>query len=66
MISVTMVIKLMPVSALKINDQMIGFGHWEYDFKGYNDEANGSRGNKTRLAYAGLVMLPISRTCVFQ
>ncbi len=33
---------------------MIGFGHWEYDFKGYNDEANGSRGNKTRLAYAGL------------
>ncbi|ETJ00454.1 MAG: hypothetical protein Q610_ECBC00129G0001, partial [Escherichia coli DORA_B_14] len=23
----------------------IGFGHWEYDFKGYNDEANGSRGN---------------------
>ncbi|WP_412216232.1 hypothetical protein [Veillonella nakazawae] len=23
---------------------MIGFGHWEYDFKGYNDEANGSRG----------------------
>lgn len=38
----------------QINDQMIGFGHWEYDFKGYNDEANGSRGNKTRLAYAGL------------
>ena len=33
---------------------MTGFGHWEYDFKGYNDEANGSRGNKTRLAYAGL------------
>ncbi|MDZ9019230.1 porin, partial [Escherichia coli] len=28
----------------QINDQMIGFGHWEYDFKGYNDEANGSRG----------------------
>ena len=27
----------------QINDQMIGFGHWEYDFKGYNDEANGSR-----------------------
>jgi len=23
---------------------MIGFGHWEYDFKGYNDEANCSRG----------------------
>ncbi len=21
----------------QINDQMIGFGHWEYDFKGYND-----------------------------
>lgn len=38
----------------QINDQMIGFGHWEYDFKGYNDEANGSRDNKTRLAYAGL------------
>ncbi|EFA4827076.1 hypothetical protein E0M66_15025, partial [Escherichia coli] len=38
----------------QINDQIVGFGHWEYDFKGYNDEANGSRGNKTRLAYAGL------------
>lgn len=20
---------------------MIGFGYWEYDFKGYNDEVNG-------------------------
>ncbi|GCS51904.1 lipoprotein [Escherichia coli] len=27
-----------------MNDQMIGFGHWEYEFKGYNDEANGSSG----------------------
>lgn len=44
----------------QINDQMIGFGHWEYDFKGYNDEANGSRGNKTRLAYAGLKLVNLA------
>lgn len=29
---------------------MIGFGHWEYDFKGYNDEANGSRGKNLLLS----------------
>ncbi|MTH46025.1 porin OmpC [Intestinirhabdus alba] len=38
----------------QINDQLTGFGQWEYEFKGNNDEANGTRGNKTRLAFAGL------------
>ena len=34
----------------QINDQMTGFGHWKYDFKGYNDEANGSRGKNLWLS----------------
>ena len=38
----------------QINDQLTGFGQWEYEFKGNNDEANGNEGNKTRLAFAGL------------
>ncbi|MCK8153464.1 porin OmpC [Citrobacter amalonaticus] len=38
----------------QINDQLTGFGQWEYEFKGNNDEANGNKGNKTRLAFAGL------------
>ncbi|BDG84630.1 hypothetical protein TUM20903_21720 [Citrobacter koseri] len=38
----------------QINDQLTGFGQWEYEFKGNNDESNGTKGNKTRLAFAGL------------
>ncbi|MRS88955.1 porin OmpC [Enterobacteriaceae bacterium RIT714] len=38
----------------QINDQLIGYGQWEYEFKGNNDESNGDDGNKTRLAFAGL------------
>ncbi|MGG5837629.1 MULTISPECIES: porin OmpC [Enterobacteriaceae] len=38
----------------QINDQMTGYGQWEYEFKGNNDESNGDKGNKTRLAFAGL------------
>ncbi|CAM6260933.1 MULTISPECIES: porin OmpC [Citrobacter] len=38
----------------QINDQLTGFGQWEYEFKGNNSESNGTKGNKTRLAFAGL------------
>ena len=38
----------------QINDQLTGYGQWEYEFKGNRSEAQGSDGNKTRLAYAGL------------
>jgi outer membrane porin protein LC len=38
----------------QINDQLTGFGQWEYEFKGNRSESQGSDGNKTRLAFAGL------------
>ncbi|MGB3253639.1 porin OmpF [Buttiauxella gaviniae] len=39
----------------KINDQLTGFGQWEYNFQGNNSEgADAQAGNKTRLAFAGL------------
>ena len=38
----------------QINDQMTGYGQWEYEFKGNRSESQGSDGNKTRLAFAGL------------
>ncbi|WP_436859624.1 porin OmpC [Citrobacter tructae] len=38
----------------QINDQLTGFGQWEYEFKGNNAESTGTKGNKTRLAFAGL------------
>ncbi len=38
----------------QINDQLTGFGQWEYEFKGNNAESTGNKGNKTRLAFAGL------------
>ncbi|AGE94599.1 porin OmpC [Citrobacter farmeri] len=38
----------------QINDQLTGFGQWEYEFKGNNTESDGTKGNKTRLAFAGL------------
>lgn len=37
----------------QINDQLVGFGQWEYDFKGHNPESS-TKGDKTRLAFAGL------------
>ncbi|WP_340532304.1 porin OmpC [Escherichia coli] len=38
----------------QINDQLTGFGQWEYEFKANKTEEQGSAGNKTRLAFAGL------------
>lgn len=38
----------------QINDQMTGYGQWEYEFKGNRSESQGADGNKTRLAFAGL------------
>jgi len=38
----------------QINDQLTGFGQWEYEFKGNRSESQGADGNKTRLAFAGL------------
>lgn len=37
----------------QINDQLVGFGQWEYEFKGHNPEST-SKGDKSRLAFAGL------------
>lgn len=36
----------------QINDQLTGYGRWEAQFSGNNDESNSSQ--KTRLAFAGL------------
>ncbi|WP_312229070.1 porin OmpF [Pseudescherichia sp.] len=39
----------------QINDQLTGYGQWEYNFQGNNSEGGDAQsGNKTRLAYAGL------------
>ncbi|EET7735121.1 porin OmpC [Escherichia coli] len=38
----------------QINDQLTGFGQWEYQFSGNKTESDGADGNKTRLAFAGL------------
>ncbi|EHG5999272.1 porin OmpC [Escherichia fergusonii] len=38
----------------QINDQLTGFGQWEYEFKGNRTESQGSDKDKTRLAFAGL------------
>lgn len=38
----------------QINDQLTGFGQWEYEFKGNRAESQGSSADKTRLAFAGL------------
>ncbi|WP_342321268.1 porin OmpF [Kosakonia sp. BYX6] len=40
----------------KINDQLTGYGQWEYHFQGSNSEGgtDALNGNKTRLAFAGL------------
>ncbi|HFZ8995263.1 TPA: porin OmpF [Citrobacter freundii] len=40
----------------QINDQLTGYGQWEYNFQGNNSEGgdDAQNGNKTRLAFAGL------------
>ncbi|MGG7447936.1 porin OmpF [Kosakonia oryzendophytica] len=39
----------------KINDQLTGYGRWEYNFQGNNSEGSDAQtDNKTRLAFAGL------------
>jgi len=39
----------------QINDQLTGYGQWEYQFNGNNSEGSDAQdGNKTRLAFAGL------------
>ncbi|MGG7246783.1 porin [Escherichia coli] len=38
----------------QINDQLTGFGKWEYQFSGKKAESEGAASNKTRLAFAGL------------
>ncbi|EJF29407.1 MULTISPECIES: porin OmpF [Enterobacteriaceae] len=39
----------------QINSQLTGYGQWEYNFQGNNSEgADAQKGNKTRLAFAGL------------
>lgn len=38
----------------QINENILGYGKWEYHAKLSNSEAEGSTGNKTRLAYAGI------------
>ncbi|EBM5320491.1 porin OmpC [Salmonella enterica] len=38
----------------QINDQLTGYGQWEYNVQANNDEDNGTKGNATRLAFAGL------------
>ena len=38
----------------QINDQLTGFGRFEHQFNGSNAENQGTSGDKTRLAFAGL------------
>ncbi|HIC6967223.1 porin OmpC [Salmonella enterica] len=38
----------------QINDQLTGYGQWEYNIQANHDEDNGTKGNATRLAFAGL------------
>ncbi|ECL4815879.1 porin OmpC [Salmonella enterica] len=38
----------------QINDQLTGYGQWEYNIQANHDEDNGTEGNATRLAFAGL------------
>ncbi|MFL9144762.1 porin OmpC [Escherichia coli] len=38
----------------QINNQLTGFGQWEYEFKGNHAESQGATGDRTRLAFAGL------------
>ncbi|EGY1555651.1 porin OmpC [Salmonella enterica] len=38
----------------QINDQLTGYGQWEYNIQANHDEDNGTKGNATHLAFAGL------------
>ncbi|WP_100223005.1 porin OmpC [Edwardsiella tarda] len=38
----------------QINSELTGYGQWEYNFQANNSESNGTKGNKTRLGFAGL------------
>ena len=38
----------------QINSELTGYGQWEYNFQANNTESNGTKGNKTRLGFAGL------------
>ncbi|ECQ8983247.1 porin OmpC [Salmonella enterica subsp. enterica] len=38
----------------QINDQLTGYGQWEYNIQANHDEDNGTKDNATRLAFAGL------------
>lgn len=38
----------------QINDQLTGYGQWEYNVQANHDEAQGTTGTKTRLGFAGL------------
>jgi len=38
----------------KINDDITGYGQWEYNVQANNAENQGDKGNKTRLGFAGL------------
>lgn len=38
----------------QINDQLTGYGQWEYNIQANNDEDSETKGNATRLAFAGL------------
>ncbi len=38
----------------KVNDQLTGYGQWEYDIQANRPESAGPKGNVTRLGFAGL------------
>ena len=38
----------------QITDQLIGYGQWEYNVQANNTEGTGTKGNATRLGFAGL------------
>ncbi|WP_337264021.1 MULTISPECIES: porin OmpC [unclassified Serratia (in: enterobacteria)] len=38
----------------QINSELTGYGQWEYNFATNNSEDQGTKGNKTRLGFAGL------------
>ena len=38
----------------QINDQLTGYGQWEYNIQANHAESEGTEGNKTRLGFAGL------------
>lgn len=38
----------------QINDNLTGFGQWEYNIQANHSEAEGTEGNKTRFGFAGL------------